>query len=516
MAERSNGCENASRPSASCATPAISAGARTRSSSGRPIAAVSSSTSSSVVRSRQEQSIARRRRERLKPAGERVLEQAADGRRLRPQITAGEVTGIQPTGELQQREWIAVSDGVNLAENCRRCAPRLVHGAPDELRGRLRRQRLDVERRQIGRRQRIRLTLADRGNDRDGLVVETPGAESECLGGGAVDPLHVIDEHSDGTLLGLLGEQRQQSGVDREATPEPRRPASDRGSERIQLRRCRLQIPPQRREQHGQPGVQQFRLGLDPRHVEDEHAVHELCAARSSAVLPIPASPWSTKAPPRPSRALSRTPCIASSSADLPTSTLAPIARSTNSQHLASLRSHASLLPRIRVKPRSACDARCCPHDLHRRLHRPRHHGPADGGEHRARRPPRRRPRHGHGPRPGLGARARRHRRRRASGVRRRPDRRHDAAQRQGRAQRGPRRRRRGRASRRRGRRRHELLRALGDAVARPRARAARRHAARRAGVRSADACDRRDARPSCSAARTRPRSSARPRSSRR
>ena len=91
--------------------------------------------------------------------------------------------------------------------------------------------------------------LAGGEQHRDPLRVEPPGYEQKRLGGGGVEPVGVIDQRQDGSLLRQFGEQREARGVDQEALLRAGSAVAkaQRGAQSVRLRRRERVNQPKRR-----------------------------------------------------------------------------------------------------------------------------------------------------------------------------------------------------------------------------------------------------------------------------
>jgi hypothetical protein len=119
--------------------------------------------------------------------------------------------------------------------------------------------------------ERRHLTGPNGDEERDLLSEQPSRCESECIGGGPVKPMGVVEDHEDGELLCCLDEQGQRRGADDEGVRFAFLERKRR-SEGLPLNRWdpREQLE-HRAEQLVQARERELQLGLDSRRGEDPH-----------------------------------------------------------------------------------------------------------------------------------------------------------------------------------------------------------------------------------------------------
>ena len=197
------------------------------------------------------------------PLHEGLLDAAGQRTRVGKHEPARELRRRQPTRQLQQRQWVAARLGDDLIAHALVQAPR--HG-----RGQQRARVVVGETADDDLRQAVELGdvggLADGEHHGDALGQQAPGHERQRLCGRPIEPLHIIDQAHERTLLGRLGQQTQ----DREGNEEAIRCSAvvqpERRPQRVSLRaRQPVELAEHRRAQLMQPGERELHLRLNPR-----------------------------------------------------------------------------------------------------------------------------------------------------------------------------------------------------------------------------------------------------------
>ena len=121
------------------------------------------------------------------------------------------------------------------------------------------------------------LVLVERiphGEDhRDGLRDESARHERKHLRRGLVEPLRIVDDADQGSLVGHIGEQAQDGKTDEEAIRSVPGLQAECRAQRVALRRGKpLESVQHRRAELMQPGVRELHLGLDARRQRDTTA----------------------------------------------------------------------------------------------------------------------------------------------------------------------------------------------------------------------------------------------------
>ena len=105
------------------------------------------------------------------------------------------------------------------------------------------------------------LALTNRDQNRDRVGHQPSDGEQQSLGAGAVEPVGVVDQHSDRALLGVSGEQTERRRADRKPLLGPGRPERERALERDRLRlRDAVEHPERRAQQFEQRRERNLRL----------------------------------------------------------------------------------------------------------------------------------------------------------------------------------------------------------------------------------------------------------------
>ena len=196
--------------------------------------------------------------------GQRVQappETLLEDRRGRTPEPAGQLRGAHAAREFQQRERVAARLGDQALADVDVEPP-----GDDGLQQGLRvlvAEPCEPQLRQAGERAVLR-RLADREHDRDRLGEHPAGHEAQHLRRGAVEPLQIVHQAQHGSLLGGLGQQREQRQAEQEAGGRLAGRVAERDPQGIPLwPRERVDAGEQRRAELMQPGEGQLHLGLD-------------------------------------------------------------------------------------------------------------------------------------------------------------------------------------------------------------------------------------------------------------
>ncbi len=273
--------------------PAVSAGARRVGRDPEPVggAPQQARVAERVGGGSQQQALAVAR-ERLDAIAVALLDPARQ--RARVGQAAGQLGRRQAARQLEQRERVAARLGEDAVAHAR-----VEPARRDRLQQRTRvriGEPLDAQLRQPAS-STASLGLAHREDDRDPLGQQAAGDEREHLGGGAVEPLGVVDEADERLRLGRRGEQlerpraRRGSGSARHLGGGRRRPAAPAPA--AGQRRQRAGAVEQRRAQLVEAGERQLHLPWTPTTRATGQPSARSATNSSSAVLPMPASPRS-------------------------------------------------------------------------------------------------------------------------------------------------------------------------------------------------------------------------------
>ena len=145
-------------------------------------------------------------------------------------------------GQLKQPERVAGGGVVQPGGGVRR-------EPVQQRRGFLAAESADPEGRKVRAVEQRGLALANRDQNRDRVGHQPPDSEQQRLCAGAVEPVGVVDQHSDCALLGVSGEQAERRRVDRKPLLGPGRPERERALERECLRLRDAVDHPERRAQ---------------------------------------------------------------------------------------------------------------------------------------------------------------------------------------------------------------------------------------------------------------------------
>ena len=163
-------------------------------------------------------------------------------------------------------------------------------------------QRLDAKLRQS--RERV-AQLASREHERDPLRQQAAGHERERARRRTIEPLRVIDDTQERPLLGSLGQQAEdrQSDQERIRSRSGAQPEGDAKRVALGIRQT-LRSVEDRRAQLLKRRERELHLSLDPDGPQrPATAAPPRPSQSSSAVLPTPGSPCTTRTPPSPPRA---------------------------------------------------------------------------------------------------------------------------------------------------------------------------------------------------------------------
>ena len=190
----------------------------------------------------------------------------------------------QAARQLQQRERVAPRLGQNPVAD-----PRVQWPADSRRQHRARvvvAEPVDEELRQAGELVRV-AWLADGEHHGDPLGQQSPRDERQCLPGGSVEPLRIVDHARERTLLGRVGQQAQDRERDQEAIRRPALLEPERLPQRRALRARKVAQPVEHRAAElMQARERQLHLGLHAGGANDAPArclLHDVLQQRGLA-----------------------------------------------------------------------------------------------------------------------------------------------------------------------------------------------------------------------------------------
>ena len=264
---------------------------------------------------RQEQQPPRVAREPRQPAREALLDPRGQRQRRRQTETAGELGGRQPARELQERERIPACLGDDPLEHGL-VQPRHEDGLQQRPRIPAA-QRLHAELREAAP---PSAHLTRRKRERDPLRQQAARHERERSRRCAVEPLRVVDDAQQRLLLGSFGEEAENREPDEKRARRLSGAEPEGDAERVTLRiRETLAELEKRRTELLQRRVVELISPSTPAVRTTRKSWPASTAYSSSAVLPTPGSPCTTRTAPWPSRAVSSSRSSTARSRCLPT-----------------------------------------------------------------------------------------------------------------------------------------------------------------------------------------------------
>lgn len=249
-----------------------------------------------------------------------LLDELAGRQRRGDRLQAAALVLAEHGGQLEQRQRVAARRGRQRVGDRR-------HDAVGEQRaGALAVQAAELEDLQPGGVQAGAARAGARAEQHaDALGVQPARGEHERLPGGGVEPLRIVDRDEQRAVLGGVAEQREHRDRDREPAVLAGRAERERRAQRGGLLLGqRVGEVEQRPDELEQARVRDLGLPSNPRPRRTRNPSASSRIACRSAVLPMPASPVTTTAKLRPSRASRRRVLSSSSSCSRPCSTRRP------------------------------------------------------------------------------------------------------------------------------------------------------------------------------------------------
>ena len=252
----------------------------------------------SVVGARQQERPARRRRQRREGPQQGRAEVPPDRQRVGQRRAPGELVGAQRAGELDERERVPARPGGQRGEHPG--VGRRPEAACTSSR--------DASASARPRRRRRGTVLSSSGAlmpSRPAMTIAMPSATSRraekrsASSDSESSQWASSTRHSTGRSSAAAASRRSVATYAAKRSPGGRRPERQRAAQRLGLRGGKLvDVVEDRRQEVGEPGERQARLPLGAGGLEDaERPSRGSRACRSSAVLPIPGSPETRRAP---------------------------------------------------------------------------------------------------------------------------------------------------------------------------------------------------------------------------
>ena len=164
------------------------------------------------------------------------------------------------------------------------------------------------------------MIVSAREQHRDRLGAQPASAEQQGLGGRGVEPLEIVDQAEDESVLRCQRQHAQRCRTDEESVDAGRLAQAQDPGERIGLALGQLIEPVGERPQQAiQPRECQVRLRLHPGGAQDRAGAGAAAAYASSALLPTPGAPRTTSDRLSPPLAASSIRSMASRSRSRPT-----------------------------------------------------------------------------------------------------------------------------------------------------------------------------------------------------
>jgi hypothetical protein len=185
--------------------------------------------------------------------------------RLEDAEPAGQLRRRQPSGELEQREWVSPGLEDDLLSNP--FVQDEPHRGAEQGAGVAVLQALHFE---LGQMLELRSERSRGEHDADRLSEQAPGDERERQRRGLIEPLGVVDDAEHGLLLGDIGEQAQHGQPDEEPIGSVACAQAERDLEGLALRdRESLEPSEKRQAQLVQARESELHLGLHSDRTQD-------------------------------------------------------------------------------------------------------------------------------------------------------------------------------------------------------------------------------------------------------